>query len=210
MNRLLPLALLFALFAIPAIFAEETRMKKPAAKAAEGGSTETEIKSNGDANFDAEAHTATFVGGVTVTDARFSMHSEKLTVFLLKPAKDGATPTPAPAGAKSPGGSIERAVAEGGVTIDQSPKPGVATGDESQRVTGRAERAVFEPKTGSVTLTGSPVVRRGTNEHIATSAATVMVITREGGLKTTGPSRTIIRESGNSGDPFVPASTKKP
>ncbi|MBS0659276.1 MAG: hypothetical protein JSR82_13625 [Verrucomicrobia bacterium] len=170
--------------------------------AASGTPVETEIQSEGEATFDAEAHTASFTGGVTVTDTRFKMKSEKLTVFLTKPAKDAPKSETKPEGL---GGGVERAVAEGGVTIEQAPKPGQPDG---QQVTGRAAKAVFEPKTGQVTLSGSPVVRRGVNEHIGTSPNTVMIIGRDGSLRTSGPSRTMLRDTGKSGDLTAPA--KKP
>jgi len=174
--------------------------------AATGTPVETEIQSEGEATFDAEAHTASFTGGVTVTDTRFKMKSEKLTVFLTKPAKDAPKSESKPESkAEGLGGGVERAVAEGGVSIEQAPKPGQPDG---QQVTGRAAKAVFEPKTGQVTLTGNPVVRRGVNEHIGTSPNTVMIIKRDGSLLTTGPSRTMLRDTGKAGDLAAPG--KKP
>lgn len=173
------------------------------ASAAGGTPVETEIQSEGEATFDAEAHTASFTGGVTVTDTRFKMKSQKLTVFLTKPAKD-APKTDIKAEGLG-GGGVERAVAEGGVTIEQAPKPGAPDG---QQVTGRAAKAVFEPKTGQVTLSGNPVVRRGTNEHIGTAPSTVMIIGRDGSLRTSGPSKTVLRDTGKAGDLGAPG--KKP
>ncbi len=164
--------------------------------------TETEIKAVGEATFDAENHLATFLGGVTVTDSRFTMKSQKLTVYLSK-AREGA-------GKDEPvGGGIERAIAEGGVAIVQAPRPGATTSDDAQRVTGRAERATFDPKTGVVVLSGSPVVRRGINEHIATAASTTMTLTREGSLRTNGPSKTVIRDTSKVAD-LAAGPTKKP
>ncbi len=130
------------------------------------------------------------------------MKSERLTVFLAKKAA-GATAAPVVTGGAGMGGSIERAVAEGGVTLEQQPRPGTA--DEALRVTGRGEKAVFDPKANTVTLTGSPVVRRGPNEHIALSPSTAMVIGRDGSLRTTGPSRTILRDAGKGADLGIPA-----
>ncbi len=49
--------------------------------------TETEIKAAGDATFDAGNHVATFLGGVTVNDPRFTMTSQKLTVYLRQEAR---------------------------------------------------------------------------------------------------------------------------
>lgn len=186
--------------------AQET---KKSGAAAAGTPVETEIQSEGEATFDAEAHTASFTGGVTVTDTRFKMKSQKLTVFLTKPAKDAPKTDPKPEGGLPGGGlgggGVERAVAEGGVTIEQAPKPGAP---DAQQVTGRAAKAVFEPKTGQVTLSGNPVVRRGTNEHIGTAPSTVMIIGRDGSLRTSGPSKTVLRDTGKAGDLGGPG--KKP
>lgn len=173
----------------------------PVAPAQEGKRVETEIQSEGEATFDAEAHTASFTGGVTVTDVRFKMKSDRLTVFLTKPAKDA----PKAEKGEGLGGGVERAVAEGSVTIEQAAKPG---GQDAQQVTGRAAKAVFEPKTGIVTLTGSPVVRRGPNEHVGTSPSTVMIIGRDGSLSTKGPSKTVLRDTGKGGD--LLGGSKKP
>lgn len=188
------------LFRATASSAADPKPAKPTPAGAAG--TETEIKADGEATFDAENHLATFLGGVTVTDSRFTMKSQKLTVYLSK-SRD-------PAGKDDPvSGGIERAIAEGGVDIVQAPRPGATTGDDAQRVTGRAERATFEPKSGVVVLSGRPVVRRGINEHIATAASTTMTLTREGGLRTNGPSKTIIRDTSKVAD-LTAGPVKKP
>lgn len=190
-------ALLFLTTTVPAA---DPKPVKPTPDGA--AATNTEIKADGEATFDAENHLATFLGGVTVTDSRFTMKSQKLTVYLSK-SRDAA-------GKDDPvSGGIERAIAEGGVDIVQTARPGATTGDDAQRVTGRAERATFEPKTGVVVLSGNPVVRRGSNEHIATAASTTMTLTREGGLRTTGPSKTVIRDTSKVAD-LTAGPVKKP
>jgi lipopolysaccharide export system protein LptA len=181
-------------------FSAEPKTAKPTR--ADSPSTETEIKADGEATFDAGNHVATFLGGVTVSDPRFSMKSQKLTVYLAK-NRDVNAPD------SSAAGGIERAVAEGAVEIVQLPVPGAKTGDAAERVSGRSEKATFEPKTGVVVLTGSPIVRRGINEHIATAASTTMTLTRDGGLRTNGPSKTIIRDTSKAGD-LTGTPTKKP
>lgn len=203
MNSLV-LTFLAAALLLPAVkvIAADPTPAKPAAAAAGAPGTETEIKADGEATFDAENHLATFLGGVTVTDSRFTMKSQRLTVYLSKARENASKDDPM-------GGGIEKAVADGGVDIVQAPRPGATTGDDAQRVTGRAERATFEPKTGVVILTGSPIVRRGINEHIATSASTTMTLTREGGLRTNGPSKTIIRDTSKVAD-LAASPTKKP
>jgi lipopolysaccharide export system protein LptA len=179
----------------------EPKAAKPSPKT-DGTVTETEIKAAGDATFDAGNHIATFNGGVTVTDPRFTMKSQKLTVYLVK-NRDATAPD------DSATSGIERAVAEGAVVIVQTPVPSTKPGEAPEEVSGRSQKATFEPKTGVVVLTGSPIVRRGVNEHIATSAATTMTLTRDGGLRTTGPSKTIIRDTTKAGD-LTSTTTKKP
>ena len=196
----LRLTALIAVFGFAATtLAAET---KPPTKSArpDGPVTETEIKAAGEATFDASNHVATFVGGVVVTDPRFTMRSQKLTVYLAKNRDPNAPDDSATSG-------IERAVAEGNVELVQNSVPGAKPTDPAEKVSGRSERATFEPKTGVMVLTGSPVVRRGVNEHIATSNATVMTLTRDGGLKTSGPSKTIIRDS-NKADELTTGAPK--
>lgn len=198
MNYSLPALLAASLVFASVSVAADPKPIKPARSAA-AAATETEIKADGEATFDAENHLAMFLGGVTVSDTRFTMKSQKLTVYLSKSTQPNVKDDPA-------GGGIERAVAEGGVEIIQIPAPGT---DDAQRVTGRAERVSFEPKTGVVVLSGSPVVRRGPNEHIATAASTTMTLTREGGLRTNGPSKTIIRDTGKAAE-LTATTNKKP
>ncbi|MGZ5552420.1 MAG: hypothetical protein ACXWHF_02150, partial [Chthoniobacterales bacterium] len=65
-----------------------------------------------------------------------------------------------------------------------------------------------------VELRGSPRVQSGLNTHIATSPDTVMVMTQDGKLTTTGPSRTEIRQepkaSPSPGTSPAPSPTPKP
>lgn len=201
MNYPLPALLAASLmFACTAVAADPKPIKPPVRS--NGPTTETEIKADGEATFDAENHLAVFLGGVTVSDSRFTMKSQKLTVYLSKTrqpdSKDDLT-----------SGGIERAIAEGGVEIVQIPPPNATPAEDNQRVTGRAERVTFEPKSGVVVLSGSPVVRRGVNEHIATAASTTMTLTRDGGLRTNGPSKTVIRDTGNAAA-LTGAKVKKP
>jgi lipopolysaccharide export system protein LptA len=181
--------------------APETKPTK--APRPDGTVTETEIKAAGEATFDAGNHLATFLGGVIVTDPRFSMTSQKLTVYLKKDRDANAADQSATSG-------IDHAVAEGSVVIIQNavapPKPGEAA---PEPVSGRSAKASFDPKTGLVVLTGNPTVRRGINEHIATSPSTIMTLTRDGGLRTNGPSKTIIRDTSKVND-LTSTTPKKP
>jgi lipopolysaccharide transport protein LptA len=143
-----------------------------------GNSTEpitTEIYSD-QAFFDSAKSTGVFTGHVKVTDPRFNLQSDKLTVYITKGEDQG----------------LERAVAEGNVALVRD-RPD-ANGGPPTRAAGRSEKAVYLAKTGDVELTGSPRVQQGMNTHIATSPDTVMVINQNGQLTTHGPSRTDIRQ----------------
>ncbi|MEY2545109.1 MAG: hypothetical protein QOG48_226 [Verrucomicrobiota bacterium] len=135
----------------------------------------TEIYSD-QAFFDSSKNMGIFTGHVKVTDPRFNLQSDKLTVFVTKGENQG----------------LERAVAEGNVgVVRDRPDP---NGGPPTRAVGRSEKANYLASTGDVELTGMPRVQQGLNTHIATSPETVMVINQNGQLTTHGPSRTEIRQ----------------
>lgn len=135
----------------------------------------TEIYSD-QAFFDSNKSMGIFTGHVKVTDPRFNLQSEKLTVFISKGQNQG----------------LERALAEGNVgVVRDRPDP---NGGPPTRAVGRSEKANYIAATGDVELTGMPRVQQGLNTHIATSPETVMVINQNGQLTTHGPSRTDIRQ----------------
>lgn len=135
----------------------------------------TEIYSD-QAFFDSNKSMGIFTGHVKVTDPRFNVQSDKLTVFISKGENQG----------------LERAIAEGNVgVVRDRPDP---NGGPPTRAVGRSEKANYLASTGDVELTGMPRVQQGLNTHIATSEETVMVINQNGQLTTHGPSRTDIRQ----------------
>lgn len=136
----------------------------------------TEIYSD-QAFFDSEKYMGTFTGRVIVNDPRFNLQADKLTVYLAKSGEERG---------------LEKAIAEGnvGVVREQAGEPGEA----ASRSIGRAEKAIYLVKSGTVELSGSPRVQSGLNTHIATSPDTVMLINQSGQLTTRGPSRTEIRQ----------------
>jgi lipopolysaccharide transport protein LptA len=139
------------------------------------GPVTTEIYSD-QAFFDSNKSMGIFTGHVKVTDPRFNLQSEKLTVFISKGENQG----------------LERALAEGNVgVVRDRPDP---SGGPPSRAVGRGEKANYLASTGDVELTGMPRVQQGLNTHIATSPETVMVINQNGQLTTHGPSRTEIRQ----------------
>src|SRR5947209_20606492 len=137
--------------------------------------TTTEIYAD-EAFFDSTKNKGIFTGRVKVTDPRFNLQSDKLTVFITKGQNQ----------------ALEKDIAEGNVGLVRDrvdPNGGPPT-----RAVGRADKAVYIAATGDVELTGTPRVQEGLNMHVATSPDTVMVINQNSQLTTHGPSRTEIRQ----------------
>jgi lipopolysaccharide transport protein LptA len=137
--------------------------------------TTTEIYAD-EAVFDSNKSMGIFSGRVKVTDPRFNLQSDKLTVFISKGENQG----------------LERAIAEGNVgLVRDRPDP---NGGPPTRAIGRSDKAIYTAATGDVELTGTPRVQEGPNLHVATSPGTVMIINQNSQLTTHGPSRTEIRQ----------------
>ena len=139
------------------------------------GPVTTEIYAD-DAFFDSNKNVGIFSGHVKVADPRFTLQSEKLTVYITKGENQG----------------LEKAIAEGNVAVVRDrPDP---NGGAPTRAVGRSDQATYVASTGNVELRGTPRVQEGANTHIATSPETVMVVNQNGQLITHGPSRTEIRQ----------------
>ena len=139
------------------------------------GPVTTEIYAD-DAFFDSNKNVGIFSGHVKVADPRFTLQSEKLTVYITKGQNQG----------------LEKAVADGNVAVVRDrPDP---NGGAPTRAVGRSDQATYVAATGNVELRGTPRVQEGVNTHIATSPDTVMVVNQNGQLTTHGPSRTEIRQ----------------
>ena len=137
--------------------------------------TMTEIYAD-EAFFDSNKSMGIFTGRVKVTDPRFNLQSDKLTVFISKGENQG----------------LERAIAEGNVgLVRDRPDP---NGGPPSRAIGRSDKAVYTAATGDVELTGTPRVQEGPNIHVATTPDTVMIINQNSQLTTHGSSRTEIRQ----------------
>jgi lipopolysaccharide transport protein LptA len=137
--------------------------------------TTTEIYAD-EAYFDSNKSMGIFSGRVKVTDPRFNLQSDKLTVFISKGENQG----------------LERAIAEGNVGLVRD-RP-AADGGPPTRAIGRSDKAIYTAATGDVELTGTPRVQEGPNMHVATNPDTVMIINQNSQLTTHGPSRTEIRQ----------------
>jgi lipopolysaccharide transport protein LptA len=163
--------------------ATEKAKESPATKSSGPGATglqsneptTTEIYAD-EAFFDSTKNIGIFSGRVKVTDPRFNLQADKLTVFITKEQNQG----------------LEKAIAEGNVgLVRDRPDP---NGGAPTRSVGRADKAVYTAANGDVELTGAPRVQQGPNMHVATSPDTVMIINQNNQLTTHGPSRTEIRQ----------------
>lgn len=200
----------------------DSSSQKP--KSADGKKEPTEITASQEASFDSKARQAIFLGDVHVKDPQFTLSTDKLTVFFKKegtpstsakpiPKHDGtmatsgtkpvsaggATPKPGDSqsapGSNVPGvGGMERAIAEGNVVIIQD-KPG-ENGAEPTHYVGKAAKAEYEAATGNITLSGWPQVQQGINTQVATEERTVMILNRDGRMRTVGASKALIQDQG--------------
>jgi lipopolysaccharide transport protein LptA len=153
--------------------------------------TTTEIYAD-EAFFDSSKNMGIFSGRVKVSDPRFNLQSDKLTVYISKGEKQG----------------LEKAIADGNVgVVRDRPDP---NGGPPTRAVGRSDKATYIAATGDVELTGTPRVQEGMNTHVATSPDTVMVINQNGQLKTHGGSRTEIRQRPNEDIKPTPSPTATP
>jgi lipopolysaccharide export system protein LptA len=170
----------------------------------------TEITATQEAQFDTKTRTGVFIGNVKVVDPQFTMTSDRLTVHLNKDEE---------------GGGLNDATGDGNVIIvhvnqpktqgRQPPDPATATptprtaatgqtgavAEQPVTSTGKAEKAVYEAKDGSVTLTGWPQVTQGANTHIATAPGVRMVLYKDGRMQTYGSTRTLIEDKTATNNP---------
>ena len=174
--------------------APESAEEKPEKK--EKGPTEITSEQ---ATFQNKAHTAVFIGKVSVKDPEFNVTCDKLTAYLkngdAKPAENGK-PALKPAASEARAGDnkkggLDRAIAEGNVFINQDK---VEADGSITKCIGRAKRADYDAKTGNIVLSGKPVVKQGLNMCIATSEETVMTLNRDRNMDVKGPNRVIITD----------------
>lgn len=161
---------------VPADKSPEEKAKENEKPAASGEQIVTEIYAD-QAVFDSTKSIGIFTGHIIVTDPRFQIQGDKLTIYLSNKQSEG----------------LEKAVVEGNVgVVRERPDP---QGGPPSRMVGRSEKAVYTAKNGNFELTGNPRVQQGLNIHVATSPETVMILNEAGQLQTTGPSRTEIRQA---------------
>jgi lipopolysaccharide transport protein LptA len=127
--------------------------------------------------FDSVKSIGVFTGHIVVTDPRFQIQGDKLTIYLSSKQSEG----------------LDHAIVEGNVGVVRD-RP-ATEGGEPSRMVGRSDKAVYTAKNGNFELTGNPRVQQGLNIHVATSPDTVMILDEAGHLQTNGPSRTEIRQA---------------
>ena len=142
--------------------------------------TTTEIYSD-EAFFDSTKNMGIFSGRVKVTDPRFNLQSDKLTVFITKGEN------------QSLGESDRR----------RQTSASFATGPTRTAARQRAQlgaqtRRLTRPRLGTWNCEGTPRVQEGPNMHVATSPDTVMIINQNSQLRTHGP-KSDRNSSGNEG-----------
>jgi lipopolysaccharide export system protein LptA len=92
---------------------------------------------------------------------------------------------------------LERAIAEGEVVIVQER---VNDQGEVERSVGRAQKAVYESTTDTIALYGWPRVdqEHKRNSIVATSAETVMTMTKKGDVDIQGPMKAVFWNSSSA------------
>lgn len=178
----------------------------------------TEITAQKRLVYDPKESKAIFTGDVVVVDPRFNLNCEILTAFIKKTEQKGRSPLAAVGGEKEPlrtdspnaaetagsapapqknSGGLERAIAEGEVVIVQER---VNDQGEVERSVGRAQKAVYESTTDTIALSGWPRVdqEHKRNSIVATSAETVMTMTKKGDVDIQGPMKAVFWNSSSA------------
>jgi lipopolysaccharide export system protein LptA len=162
----------------------------------------TEITATQEAQFDTKTRMGVFIGNVKVVDPQFTLTTDRLTVHLNR---------------DEDGGGLNEADAQGNVVIVHvnqpktqgppaqtagAPTPAAGTvasgapakSQQPTTSTGKSERALYQAKDGSITLTGWPQVTQGANTHIATAPGVKMILFKDGRMQTYGSTRTLIED----------------
>ena len=120
-------------------------------------------------DFDIGSSKMEFSGDVQIKSPRFAMRCDRFIVHL-----------------KENGAGISYGEGLGNVFIRMR-NEGKPSGHE-----GFANRAIYLPEEGQLTLSGWPKIREQQKEHVAATEETKMVLYTDGRVKTLGRNRTII------------------
>jgi lipopolysaccharide export system protein LptA len=160
----------------------------------------TDIRCSQEAQFDTKTRSGVFVGNVKVVDPQFTLTTDRLAVRLNKEEDGGGLDEAQADGnvlivhVNQPKSSESQATATPGAQPQPQQQPQPQPPPQPVTSTGKAERAVYEAKDGSITLTGWPQVTQGVNTHIATAPGTKMILYRDGRMQTYGSTRTLIQD----------------
>jgi lipopolysaccharide export system protein LptA len=199
-------------------FEKSTKGPKSSATPSQKLESATEITAQKRLVYDPKESKAIFTGDVVVVDPRFNLNCEILTAFIKKTEQKSRSPlsavgaekepqkTEAPGTAETTGsvpaaqknsGGLERAIAEVDVVIVQER---LNDQGEVERSVGRAQRAVYESTTDTITLYGWPRVdqEHKRNSIVATSAETVMTMTKKGDVDIQGPMKAVFWNSSSA------------
>ncbi len=174
----------------------------------------TEITAQKRLVFDPKESKAVFTGDVVVVDPRFNLNCEILTAFIKKTepkiqpqntTKEELAPTKTepPASSSAPSlnpknsGGLEKAIAEGDVVIVQER---INEQGEVERSVGRAQKAVYESTTDTISLYGWPRVdqEHKRNSIVSTAADTVMTMSKKGDVDIQGPMKAVFWNSSSA------------
>ncbi len=133
----------------------------------------TEITARTSATFDNATNVAEFEGSVVVKDPQFNLFCDRLKVTMSKDRK-----------------GMQLVESFGHVVIVQD---AVDENGKATHSTGRAEKAVYDPTTGDITLTGWPSVQHDINNQISLEEGTVMILNRNGKMTTHGASKSTLQ-----------------
>lgn len=142
----------------------------------------TEITAKKEATFDNATNIAEFIGTVVVKDVQFTLYCDKLKVTLNKDRKGLQL-------VEAFGDDRDRVI----IVQETTDKTG-----KTKKAVGRATKAVYDPATGIVTLTGWPSVQHDINYLQGIEQGTVIKLHRDGQMDTVGGSRTTIIETGEA------------
>jgi lipopolysaccharide export system protein LptA len=143
---------------------------EPPSASSGAGTGDLVISAVNQTDFDIASSEMEFSGNVQVKSPRFAMRCDRFIVHL-----------------KADGSGMDYGEGVGNVFIRMQ-NDGKASGHE-----GFADRAIYRPQQGKLTLSGWPKIRESHKEHVAATRDTQMVLYTDGRVKTLGRNRTVIR-----------------
>ncbi len=152
--------------------APEEKPEPPAKTASDspiGALGEVNILSDKEMEFDLENGTLVFMGNARMEGKTFDMRSNRIVVNLFE-EREG----------------IEQVVATGDVRIK------IPAAGNRKACDAKCETATYDPRDGSLVLTGWPEVTSMGGRQVATTASTKVVLSGDGRMKIHGRNKTII------------------